>query len=130
MARAVIAVSEGSGKNIATESRTISSVLVGAQYVLQEETAQLTYSVIARDISIGGSANDHILFIQADSSNYTRIKRILIQQSTLSGAVNTADIRLMRTSTAGSGGTAVSGRPFDAGDTDPYKVTCQTLPTV
>ncbi len=38
-------------------------------------------------------------------------------------------IELYRLSTAGSGGGAVSARPFDSADTNPYGGTIQTLPS-
>ena len=123
-----IAVSEGSGKNISTQSRTISALTRDEQIFLPGEPFQVTYTAIARDISIATSA-DHVLFVQADGTNICRLVRMTIAQSTLAGAVGTADFRLMRTTTAGSGGTTVNGRPFDDADTDPYGGTAQTLPT-
>ena len=45
------------------------------------------------------------------------------------GTAGVADIRVLRTSTAGTGGGTVNARAFDATDTSPYAGVCQTDPT-
>ena len=128
MAESSLAVTPGSGLNLRTNTRTIAATTVHEQALMVGEGNAATYTAIGIDQAVTTSG-DHVLFIQGDGTNYGRLRRITIRQSTLAGAVGTLDLRLLRTSTAGSGGTAVSPRPFDAADTDPFAGTCQTRPS-
>lgn len=128
MSTSTIGLTEGAGKNLHTDQRTVSATAKETQFVLEQEPVWPTYTAIARDISIA-VANTHVLFVQADGTNYTRILKIQLQQSTLAGSADTADIRLFRTTTAGTGGTSVSARSLDGGDTDPYAGICMTVPS-
>ena len=117
MTVSAIAVTEGSGKNIWTDQRTVSAVVRQAQYVLLAEPAGATYSVVAEDVSIA-NAGDHVLQIMAGASLYVRVYRIVIKQAANTTAANAAGrtLEIRRLSTAGTGGTVITPRPFDGGD--------------
>lgn len=97
-------------------------------YMLRAYATRATYRAYASAVSTATSAS-HLLFIQADGTNYSFINGIWISQTTLAGGAATANIQVIRTSTAGSGGGAISAYPADAGDTSPYAGTIQTLPS-
>lgn len=115
-------------KQLDTFQRTISSEAVEDQIVLPGEHAVASWSAVASGISTATSTS-HLIFIQADSTNYTRIQRIYVSQAALAGGAATAELQVLRTTTAGSGGTTVNGRPYDGADTNPYPGTIQTLPS-
>lgn len=127
MSESNLAVTPGSGLNLRTDQRTIGGTAVHQQYALQGDSNKPTYTAIGISCSLATSG-DHLLIVQGDGSNYTRIHRITIRGAT-PGTAGQADIRIMRTSTAGSGGGTVNARSFDAGDTTPYGGLCMTDPT-
>jgi hypothetical protein len=128
MTTSAIAVTPGSGANIWTDQRTVSAVAREAQYVLLGEPALATYSVIAEEISIATAA-DHVLQIMAGASNYVRIHYIMVEQAANATTAAARAIELVRLTTAGTGGGAVTPRPFDTGDAA-AGATAMTLPTV
>lgn len=129
MAESSLEVTPGTGLKLRTNSRTVSGATVHEQAAMPAEGSLVTYTAIGISVAVTTSG-DHVLFIQGDGTNYCRLRRLEIKQATAPGASGTLDLRLLRTSTAGSGGTAVNPRPFDAADTDPFGGTCQTRPTV
>lgn len=128
MTVSAIAVTEGVGKNLHSDARTISAVVREDQYVQQGEPAYPTYSVALTTLSVATTA-DHIVQLMGDGTNYCRLKEVKISQAALSAAASTVLIRLYRLSTAGTGGTAVTARPADEGD-GAYAGGIMTLPTV
>lgn len=127
MPESTLAVTPGSGLNLRTNSRTVSALTVHEQAMLAAEGNAATYTAIARAVSTATAAS-HLLALQGDGTNYGRIRRITIRQALAPGAAATADIRVFRTSTAGTGGTSISCRPFDAADTNPYGGDARSLP--
>lgn len=127
MSESSLAVTAGSGSNLRTDDKTISATTVKQQVVLQGDASRATYTATATAISCA-TGSKHLMIVQGDGSNYTRIHRIYIATRG-AGTAGVLDIRVLRTSTAGTGGTSVNARPFDAADTDPYGGTCMTLPT-
>ncbi len=111
-----------------TAQRDYSGTNKEDQYVLKAYPVRTTYRAYASAVSTATSL-DQLIFIQADGSNYTFINGIRVTQSTLAGSPATAKLRIIRTSTAGSGGGAVSAYPMDAADASPYAGTIQTLPS-
>lgn len=127
MARASISLTEGSGaKKTATEERTVSSVVVQSQYVILDEPAAPTYSVVATGISAATTA-DHVLQIMAGSSSYVRVHSIRIEQRGAASGAAVMGVALYRLTTAGSGGTSITPRPFDTADT--AAATAMSLPS-
>ena len=116
-------------KFIWTEQRSIGGVLKEMQVFAMGEHYVATYTAVANNVSTATAAS-HLAILQGDGTNYTRVRYIKVQQFTLAGAAATLELGVYRVSTAGTGGTTISARPFDAGDTDPYGGTFMTLPTV
>jgi hypothetical protein len=115
-------------KYLHTQSRSYSGTTKEDQLFLKAYPTRVTYRAYASAVITTTSAS-HLIFIQADGTNYTFINGLYIKQTTLAGAAATANIQLVRTSTAGTGGGAISAYPMDASDTSPYGGTIQTLPT-
>lgn len=128
MAESSLAVTPGSGLNLRTNTRTVSGGTVHEQGVLNAEGNAATYTLIAKNISTATAAS-HVVFLQADGTNYVRLRRVTIRQAAAAGAASTAALGIYRTTTIGTGGTAASARAFDSADTSPFGGTAQTLPT-
>ncbi len=111
-----------------TSQRDYSGTNKEDQYVLGAYPVRTTYRAYAAAVSTATSL-DHLIFIQADGSNYTFINGIWVTQTTLAGAASTANLKIIRTSTAGSGGGSISAYPVDAADGGAYAGTIQTLPS-
>jgi hypothetical protein len=127
MSTSVIGVDEGTDKYWDTDQRTKSGTAKESLIVLEGESANPTYTAIAKTIATTTSAS-HLIFIQGDGTLYTRIKSVLVQQVVAAGAATLAELSLFRTSTAGSGGGAITARPYDTTDSA-YGGTIQTLPS-
>ncbi len=127
MTVSAVAVTEGSGKNLWTDSRSVSSVTREAQYVLPAENAYPTFIALASNISIATSL-DHIIFVQADGTNYSRLRKVEITcTNDIPAAASVARFFLRRTTTAGSGGSSATVSAYDGADS--YTGTSQTLPS-
>lgn len=127
MSESTVAITEGSGKYLHTWSRSIGSTTREDQATFPAEFPLSTYTAAAT--MRANTANSHLMMLQGDGTNYVRVRRITIRQANILATASTLAIQVLRTSTAGSGGTAVNGRAFDAGDTTPYAGTIQSLPT-
>ena len=110
-----------------TNQRSIASVDREDQYTLPGQNAYPTYTAIANGISIETSAS-HLLIIQADGTLYTRLLRVWITPTDdVPAAASVANIQIVRVTTAGSSGSAVTPAPYDTADT--YAGVVQTLPS-
>jgi hypothetical protein len=127
VAESSIAVTQGSGRNVHTNDRTISAVLVQDQFMLPGEFPYATYSVLSGAVATA-TANSHLLQIMAGASLNVRIRRITIRQGTPPAAVNANELNIVRLTTAGTGGTAVTPAKADSGDSA-AGATAMTLPT-
>jgi len=129
MAESVVAVTEGAGKKLHTNSRTIGANTVEDEYILNGEPFLATYSTVPGAISIA-TANDHILTINAGASLHVYIRRMEVYQVALATTAAMASFNLLRTTTAApTGGTAQNQLPFDSTDSA-AGATSMTLPTV
>lgn len=127
MSESSLSVTPGSGLDLRTDSRTIDSETRHQQYVLHGEGSLTTYTATAENVAVTTSG-DHVFILQGDGTNYTRIRRIRLMQRALAGP-GRLDFRVLRTSTAGTGGTTVNCRPFDEADTNPYAGVAMTRPS-
>lgn len=129
-AESVIQITDAasSTKYLHTSSRSYGGTTKEDQFWLKAQSVRTTYRAYASAVSSATSAS-HLIFIQADGTNYTFITGLYLPQTTLAGSASTANIQVIRTSTAGSGGGSISGFPLDAADTSPYGGTIQTLPS-
>lgn len=128
MSDSSLGYTDGAGKNIHTDQRTYSGTAKEDQYFLFAQPTAVTYTAVATGIATTTSAS-HLMIVQADGTNYTRIKGIWVGQRALAGAVATAQLQVLRTTTAGTGGSSISAYPLDGGDTSPYAGVVMTLPS-
>lgn len=127
MAESGVAVTEGAGKTLHTWSRIIAAVTREDEFVIPGEFPLPTYSVLSSAV-VTATANSHLLQIMAGASLNVRIRRIRIMEATPPAAVSTQVLQLFRLTTAGTGGTVITPRPYETGDT--VGATAMTLPTV
>ena len=123
-----IQYSPGSGGNLHGIDRSIGSTTKADQVVQRGLGYLATHTAIARGVRVN-IANSHLLIIQGDGTNYVRLHRLLVRQANLAAAASTLDIRVLRTTTAGTGGTTINARALDAADTTPYAGVVASLPT-
>lgn len=130
MAESTLGVTEASspGKFLHTWSRSIGSTTREETAVYMAAHPIATYTATAVGVR-ANTANSHLMFLQGDGTNYGRIHRITVNPANIIATASTLAIQVLRTSTAGSSGTAVNARAFDAADTTPYAGTIQTLPS-
>jgi len=112
-------------KYLHTNQRTISSTAREDQYVLPGMGAYPTYSVTRTSIS-GATTAAHLIQIMGDGTNYSRLLRVHLipLQSTSASGVR---VQIVRLSSAGTGGTAITPAPYDTADT--YAGGAMTLPS-
>lgn len=127
MAESSVNVTEGSGKKLHTDTKSIGGNTVHDEVVLLGEQYLAAYSVAFAQPSIG-TANDHVIQLMAGANNKLRIRRIVIQQRALGGSAGRFDFVVLRLTTAGSGGGSITPAPFDTADAA-AGATSQTLPS-
>lgn len=115
-------------KNLDTMARSIGGNTVQQQAVFLAEPIEQTYTFTAQNVATTTSAS-HLAFIQGDGTLYTRVNWFEIEQQTMAGSAAIAEIRVYRTTTAGSGGGSISCYPVDGADTSPYGGVAMTLPS-
>jgi len=128
MAESTILYTPGSGGKIHVFDRTIGAntvgeevVVIGEQYLAEYTTATITPVSTA-------TANSHVLQIMAGSSNRLRIRRIEVAQMVVATTAAFCQWAIYRLTSAGSGGTAITGQLVDPGDAA-VGATTMTLPT-
>lgn len=127
MGESIVQVTEGSGKKLHTWQRTIGANNVEDEYVIQGEQALATYSVVAAGVATATAAS-HLMQVMAGASLNVRIRRIRVSQNAAAGSVSVFPLQIVRVTTAGTGGTAVTPGKFDNGDAA-AGATGMTLPT-
>ena len=115
MAESSVNVTEGSGKRLHTNDRTISAVLVQDQVVIPGEFPYASYIASAANVSAAAAA-DHVMQLMAGSSLHLRIRRIRVEQYGLITAAAAQQLELWRLTSAGTGGTAVTAAKFNTAD--------------
>jgi len=124
----VVAVTEGSGKNFHTISTSIGGTTKEDQIVVLGEHYLATYVMNGTAIATTTSAS-HLFALEADGTNYIRIHRIYVAQSDdVPAAASLAQLQVYRTTTASTTGTALSPRPFDFADTNPFGGRAVSIP--
>jgi hypothetical protein len=127
MAESNVNVTEGSGKRLHTFNRTIGAVSVEDEFMLPGEFPYATYSVSVNLVATTTSLS-HVMQIMAGASLNVRVRRIRIKQRDGPAAITVMDFAVLRLTTAGTGGTAITPRPYDTADAA-AGATAQTLPT-
>lgn len=128
MAETIVQVNSGSGPKLHGWDRVIGANTTIDQFVLPGEYPMASYSIAVENVS-AATLNDHLLQIMAGSSLNVRVRSISIEQSSNAGAVNLMTAQIMRLTTAGTGGGAITPSKHDNGDAA-AGATAMTLPTV
>lgn len=126
MSDSTLAVTAGAGTLLHTWTYSVGGNTVHAQFTLPDEFPYPTYIVNA--VPSAATANDHLLQLMAGSSLTVRIRRIRIQQQASASAVAAREIDILRLTTAGTGGTAITPAKFDTTD-GAAGATAMTLPS-
>lgn len=127
MAESSIAMAEGTpGKRSHTWNRTISAVSVEDEFVQPGEFPYPTYTVYAQNVSMATAAS-HVMQLMSGASTIIRIRRIRAAQ--LTATAGSERLEIVRLTTAGTGGTAITARPYDTADSAAVGAG-MTLPTV
>jgi len=127
VAESSVNVTEGSGKRLHTYDRTISSVLIQDQFTLPAEYPYASYVVDSNFTSVA-TTSAHVLQIMAGASLNVRLRRLRIEQVASATTVAALSFEIMRLTTAGTGGTAITPAKFDTADAA-SGATAMTLPT-
>jgi hypothetical protein len=115
MAEAFVNVTEGSGKKLHGWDRTIGANTVVDEFTLPGEYPMGTYTISAAAIATTTAAS-HLLQIMAGASLNVRVRRIFLSQNAAPGSVSICPLQIVRVTTAGTGGGAITARPFDNAD--------------
>lgn len=115
MAESLVNVTEGAGKKLHTWQTTIGANNVEDEFVLPAEYPYPSYTAYYHNVSIA-TANDHLAQLMAGATLNVRIRRIRIEQNANATAAARADFQLLRLTTAGTGGTAVTPSKLDTAD--------------
>jgi hypothetical protein len=118
-------VTEGSGKKLHTFQRTIGANNVEDEIVLIGEPNLATY-IVPFTASVA-TANAHLIQVMAGASLNLYVRRIYVAQGTFS-STSGSNFVIIRLTTAGTGGGAVTIAARDTADTP--GATAMTLPTV
>lgn len=128
MAESTVQVATGgTGPKLHTWQRTIGANNVEDEYVIPGEYPNPSYIFEFESISTA-VANTH-LQLMAGASLKLRIRRIRIQQESNATAAAVTRWTIVRLTTAGTGGTAVTVRPHDSADAA-AGASGMTVPTV
>lgn len=115
MAEGTLGVTAGAGSLLHVNSRTIGVNTVLQQVVEQGEPYLATYTVVTVATSIA-TADAHILQIMAGASLPVYLRALRVYQVAVAGTEAIASWQILRLSTAGTGGTAVTPAPLDSTD--------------
>jgi hypothetical protein len=124
----IVQINEGTGKKLAAATYTENAQVVYDQKFIPGEFYLASYSVVAEAVSIA-TANDHVLQIMAGASLNVRIREIKIEQAANATGAGAKSLQVLRLTTAGTGGTAITPSKFDTSDAA-SGATAMTLPTV
>lgn len=113
MPESFVQITEGTGKKLHTNQRTVGANTVEDEVVVLGEPYLAGYTMVANNIATSGTG--HVLQIMAGASLKVRIRSITIDLST-STAAGRLVLGLKRLTTAGTGGTAVTATPLETSD--------------
>ena len=124
---AFVQITEGAGKRLASSTYTENAQTVYDQKFIPGENYLATYTIDATNVSIA-TVNDHVVAFMAGASLNVRVRYIHIEQNASATAVARATFELLRLTTAGSGGSALTPAKHDTSDAA-SGCTAQTLPS-
>jgi hypothetical protein len=130
MAESIVQVTEGSGKKLHTNSRTIGANTVEDEYILAGEPFLAMYRVVmSTTYASFATADSHVLQLMAGASLNVYVRRIRLYQHVAATTGALGSWNVMRLTTAGTGGTAFTPAPVDSTDSA-SGATAMSLPTV
>lgn len=116
MAESYVEVTEGSGKKLHALNRTVASQTVYDEAIAHAIPHYPTYMVRAYGVSLGVAAGSHLVQVMAGSTNNVYITNIRMYQLNMATALTAGQYSVVRLSSAGSGGTALTPNPLDTAD--------------
>lgn len=128
MAESIVQVTEGSGKKLHTWQRTVGANNVEDEFVIPGEYPLASYIAIGSAVSCA-TANDDILQVMAGAALNLRIRRIRIEQEGLVTAAALALFTVLRVTTAGTLGTAITPSKMDNADVASGATAMSGVPT-
>jgi len=128
MPDSTVAISEGAGTLLDHYQRTITSNTVHQARVAIALPYLATYTVSVTTAVSTGTANSHLLQIFAGALNRVILRKLQVSQIVNAGAETRCVFQLLRTTTAGTGGTAYTPAALDPVDTA-TAATAMTLPS-
>lgn len=111
----LVAVTQGSGKNLHTWNRTIGANGIEDEFTLPGEYPLATYWVSPAAQVSGATGGDDLFQIMAGASLNVRIRRIRVEAVGITTAA-IMQLQLARVTSAGTGGTAITPAKADNGD--------------
>lgn len=123
-----ISFDEGSARKWSFVQRSIASNTVEEMKAVISEPYLPVYSAITTSAVSTGTANSHLMAISGSTLNRLYIRRVLVTQLANAGASTKAVLQLVRLTTSGSGGTAITPRTYDNAD-GATTASAQTLPS-
>ena len=128
MPESIVAVTEGAGKKLHTFSRTIGANTVEDEVVIVGEQYLASYAIATGSGIVTATAASHIFQLMAGGSLRVHLRRLLVYQVAAATAAGFYDFLILRLTTAGTGGTALTVNPMDPADAA-AGCTAMTLPT-
>lgn len=127
MAETIVQVNSGTGPKLHGYDHVIGANTVIDGVYVPGEYPLASYSITATLVSLA-TVNDHLLQIMAGASLNVRIRRIYVRQAAAVTAASASGIEVLRLTSAGTGGTALTPAKLDLGDVA-AGCTAMTLPT-
>jgi len=115
MPESFVQVTEGAGKKLHTNQRTIGANIVEDEVVVLGEPYLPTYVLHGALVGLP-TADSHLLQIMAGSTLKVYITHIVVQQDSLAASSTQTRLILTRLTTAGTGGTASTPLAMDPSD--------------
>lgn len=115
MAQSNVAVTAGSGTLLDTWTTSKGGNTVHAGRWVPGEYPDPSYALSLSNIS-AATASSHLMQLMAGASNTVRIRRVWVAQLTPSTADGQSSVQIIRLTTAGTGGSALTPAPFDLAD--------------
>lgn len=112
MAESFVNVTEGAGKKLHTDQKTIGANTVEDEYVLHAEPFLSTYVISTSTAASTATAASHLLQIMAGASLNLYVRAIRVYQFGLATTAAIVTLQLFRLTTAGTGGTAFTPAPI------------------
>jgi len=113
MANSYVSFDEGTARKVRTFQRTDDAANTVEEWMYATSEPVLpAYTVTATNIA-GVTADSHIMQVMAGADDRVGIRRVTIYQNAAASTTRQARLQLVRLSTAGTGGSAITPDPLD-----------------